>query len=292
MPQPDNPFRQPAQFQAPVSIPALNDGNNLDVAWEIATSYHDIYSSLRHTPQKLAEVRAAAVRAILARARAVIGASKKESKRVTDSLLNRPYAELNIEQTLENIIDKTHLDAADIAVDLKEQKRFDCALMLDTSLSMSGKKLALLSVAAAVLSYRLPSEDFAVISFESTARTIKKIRTTLPIEKLVIKILEVPAMGYTNIEAALNEGLTQLAHGAHKNRVGILLSDGKYTAGDDPIPTAARFRALHVVLLGDFNTDPVACSNLAAAAHGRVYEASSLESLPRVLHKLLSDVLS
>ncbi len=275
-----------------LSVPASSNGNDSDSAWEIATSYHDIYSSLRHNLPKLEAVRVAAVRAILARARAVIGASRKESKRVTDRLSNRPYADLNIDQTLENIIDKTHLDAADIVVDLKEQKRFDCALILDTSLSMSGKKLALLAVAAAVLSYKLPSEDFAVISFESTARTIKKIRTKLPIEKLVIKILEVPAMGYTNIEAGLNEGLTQLVRGVHKNRIGILLSDGKYTAGDDPVPAAARFRSLHVVLLGDFNTDQVACSNMAAAAHGRVYEASSLESLPRVLHRLLSDVLA
>ncbi|UCD56851.1 MAG: hypothetical protein JSV16_13670 [Candidatus Hydrogenedentota bacterium] len=149
-----------------LSIPAIADSlDSADIAWEMATRYHEIRSTLRHLPSRLVEVRSAAVRAVLARARAVIGASRKETKRVTDCLSSRPHAELNIEQTLENIADKTHPTGADIAVDLKEQKRLDCALMLDTSLSMTGNKLALLAVAATVLAYKLPPEDFAIISF-------------------------------------------------------------------------------------------------------------------------------
>ena len=226
-----------------VSIPDVGDDpDSTDLSWEIATRYHDLKLTMRHSPHKLAQVRAAAVKAVLARARAVIGASRKETQRVTDSLSMRAEGELNIEQTLENIMDKAHPHADDIIIDFKRQKRFDCALMLDTSLSMTGQKLALLAVAATVLAYRLPSEDFAIVSFESTATTLKRIRSKMPIERIATKILEVPAVGYTNIEAALGEGLRQLASGRHKNRVAILISDGKYTAGGDPIPVAARYR--------------------------------------------------
>ena len=123
------------------------------------------------------------------------------------------------------------------------------------------------------------------------SNTIKKIRTRLSVEQIAQKILDVPAMGYTNIEAALSEGLSQLALGVHKNRIGILISDGKYTAGNDPIPTASNYKSLHVILTGDFNTDPDACHALASAGHGRLYQASNFAGLPRVLYRLLADIL-
>jgi uncharacterized protein with von Willebrand factor type A (vWA) domain len=156
---------------------------------------------------------------------------------------------------------------------------------------MSGTKLALLAVAAAVVGLKLPSEDFSVVSFESTARLIKKMRKNLPLDQLVIKILEVPAAGYTNIQAGLHEGLNQLKRSRRPDRVGILLSDGKYTLGGDPLLVAKNYLRLHVVLLGDFNIDPRLCAAMAAAGHGRLYEARSFEALPRVLHRLLVDLL-
>jgi hypothetical protein len=159
--------------------------------------------------------------------------------------------------------------------------------MLDTSLSMTGEKLALLAVAATVFAYKLPSKDIAIIAFESTANTIKAIRTQLSVQRIAQKILDVPAMGYTNIEGALSEGLSQLAIGAHKNRIGILISDGKYTAGNDPITVASQYNFLHVILTGDFNTDPATCAAMASAGHGHLYKAPNFQSLPRVLSRLM-----
>jgi len=266
--------------------------NSSDLAWETATKYHDLKLTLGPNHPHIPKARATAVRAVLARAKDVIGASKKETRKKTDSVANRPYAELNIDETLEMIAVKPYPDAYDLIVDYKEQKRLDCALMLDTSLSMSGEKLALLAVAATVLAFKLPAEDYSIVSFESTANTLKKIRSKMTLEKIAQKILDVPALGYTNIESALREGLTQLGLGRHKNRVGILISDGKYTAGKDPIPIAARYKRLHVVLIGDFNTDPEACRSMASSGHGRVYRAPNFQSLPRTLHRLLADLLA
>lgn len=263
-----------------------------DIAWEAATRYHDLKLTLGPNHSQLPKVRATAVRAVLARAKDVVGASKKETRKRKDSLANRPHAELNIEETLENVSVKPYPDNSDIIVDYKEQKKLDCALMLDTSLSMNGEKLALLAVSATVFAYRLPSEDFSIVAFESTANTLKKMRAKMTVEQIAQKILDVPALGYTNIESALSEGLKQLALGVHKNRVGILISDGKYTAGKDPIPAAAGYRALYVVLIGDFNTDPDNCHAMASTGHGRVYKAPNFQSLPRTLHRLLADLLA
>ncbi|RJP18263.1 MAG: VWA domain-containing protein [Candidatus Abyssobacteria bacterium SURF_5] len=242
--------------------------------------------------QKLNFVRASAVRAVLARARAAIGSSKKETKRAFASSQEKPYCELDLDKTVEQVLGKPFPEPSDLCVEYKEQKRFDCALILDTSLSMSGTKLALLAVAAAVVALKLPSEDFSVVSFESSARIIKTIRKSLAVEKLIIKLLEVPAAGYTNIRAGLDEGLKQLKLGRRPDRLGVLLSDGKYTLGEDPLIAAARFPRLHVVALGDFNVDPEFCASMASAGKGRLYEAPSFEGLPRVLHRLLVDLLT
>ncbi len=263
-----------------------------DLAWETATKYHDLKLALGANHPHIPKVRATAVKAVMARAKDVMGASKKETRKKTDSILNRPHAELELDQTLDNIAVKPYPDGSDIIVEYKEQKKLDCALMLDTSLSMSGEKLALLAVAATVLAFRLPAEDFAITSFESAANTLKKMQSKLSIEQIVQRILDVPAIGYTNIESGLSEGLIQLGRGRHKNRVGILISDGKYTAGGDPIPVAARYRSLHVVLVGDFNTDPQACKEMAASGSGHVYRAPNFKSLPRTLHRLLADLLA
>jgi Mg-chelatase subunit ChlD len=262
-----------------------------DSGWQLATQYHEIHPKLRREPKKLAYVRKTAVRAILARAKAAVGSSRKETSKTFVSSTEKPHGELDLDRTLENLLGKHCPETDDLIIECREQKRFDCALMLDTSLSMSGTKLALLAVAAAVVALKAPSEDFCVISFESTARVLKKIRKPLPIDQLIIKILEVPAAGYTNIQAGLREGLNQLKRGRRAKRVGILLSDGKYTLGEDPLVCAHSFSCLHVVLLGDFNIDPKLCAAMAAAGNGRLYEAPSFETLPRVLHRLLVNLL-
>jgi Mg-chelatase subunit ChlD len=114
----------------------------------------------------------------------------------------------------------------------------------------------------------------------------------MSVEQIAQSILDVPALGYTNIGAALSEGLKQLGRGRHKNKVGILISDGKHTAGPDPVPEAARYRSLSVVLVGDFNTDPDTCRAMAAAGHGRLYKAPNFSSLPRALNRFVADLLA
>ncbi len=52
--------------------------------------------------------------------------------------------------------------------------------MMDTSLSMSGKNLALAAVAAAVLAFSVKSEDLAVVAFESSAKALTHLGEETP----------------------------------------------------------------------------------------------------------------
>ena len=61
--------------------------------------------------------------------------------------------ELDEEETLENIMGKEFPEPDDWVTARREERRTEVVLMMDTSLSMSGKNLALAAVAAAVLAF-------------------------------------------------------------------------------------------------------------------------------------------
>ena len=87
--------------------------------------------------------------------------------------MSEPFrGELDEETTLENLLGKEFPDPEDWVSARREARRTQVVLMMDTSLSMSGKNLALAAVAAAVLAFCVKSEDLAVVAFESTAKAL------------------------------------------------------------------------------------------------------------------------
>ena len=104
---------------------------------------------------------------------------------------------------MENMLGKSVADSTDIIVEIKKERRINTALMIDTSLSMTGRKLAWAAVSTAVLAKRINLKDIAVISFESTANVLKHIGKAESMERLIERVLNVYATGYTNIEDGL-----------------------------------------------------------------------------------------
>ena len=121
--------------------------------------------------------------------------------------------------------------------------------MVDTSLSMAGEKMALAAVAAAVLALKLRPGDLAVVLFADGARVVSRFGEEVAPAELVRRMLAVPCGGGTDIAAALAAGHAELQRGRDPARSGLLVSDGVYTSGADPLPAAARFGPLHVLLM-------------------------------------------
>jgi len=156
---------------------------------------------------------------------------------------------------------------------------------------MTGKNIALAGVAAAVLAGKLEPADYALVLFESSATVAKPMNRRMHVRQVVTKILEVPALGYTNIEDALRRGLAELEHGRQRERFGILITDGKYTVGGDPLPLAAKYPRLFVLATEDYKMDRDLCRELAAYGHGRSFPIDDYAELPYVLSSLLNEVL-
>lgn len=264
-----------------------------DRGWEIAQTYHEVKRQLPSAEARR-RAREIAAKAILNRAAQVVGAARRtaRSERLPYSVVGR--GELLIEETLENIVgfgDAAVPRPEDIIMEIREQKRADVVLMIDTSLSMTGKNLALAGVAAAVLAHKVRPQDYSIVVFESSATVAKPLNVPMTREEAISRILEVPAMGYTNIEDGLRKGLRQLERGRNREQLGILITDGVYTEGENPIALAARYPRLYVLMTEAYKMNRELCRELAARGHGRCFAVNDWAELPYAVSRLMREVL-
>ena len=162
---------------------------------------------------------------------------------------------------------------------------------MDASLSMRGEKIALLAVASAVVSLCLPPRRLSLMGFDSGIRWVKKFEEDLPIERIVERVLELPTGGFTNIELALQETEKTLSL-FHKEKANVvLITDGKYTEGNDPTPLASHFPRLHVLKIGRDQAGRSLLFELCARGNGRFFEARKISELPNTMYKAMRTVL-
>jgi Mg-chelatase subunit ChlD len=174
----------------------------------------------------------------------------------------------------------------------KRQKR-KIALILDTSGSMYGRLLLNAALTTSVLAYNMEKEDYAIILFNSTAIVLKKIDEKKQVTSIIDEILDSEAVGFTDISIGLEKGLVELNKVKKKtrNKFGILISDGNYNRGDDPLILAKKYPKLHVIGIpaeNDADRGIDTCRDLADAGHGKFYAVNNFKEIPRALIKLLS----
>lgn len=261
----------------------------LPVGWEAATEYHRLKKTLGPGLKRV-EARDAAVAAVLERARGVLRHQNRPM--VTEALAfqDAPDGELDLDASLDGRRPEGWR-AEDVVVTRRRPWRADLLLVCDLSLSMTGEKLALLAVAAAVMALTVPVEDLGLVVFDTAAHTLKPLGERLPPREFVRRLLDVPAQGYTCMEEGLKAGLGALRAARAAERAAILISDGVYNVGWDPRPLAPRFPHLHVIKIGSGDKDKGLCRDLADAGRGRLVIAEGYEDLPEVTHRLIRSLV-
>ena len=244
--------------------------------------------------------------AVLRRAARLVGPLKAATRTVREPLLEPWGGELDVEATLENLLGKPNPEPGDLIVQRRVDRRHQVVLMVDTSLSMAGEKMALAAVAAAVLALKLRTGDLAVVSFADGARVVSRFGEEVAPAELVRRMLAVPCGGGTDIAAALEAGHAELQRGRDPGRSGLLVSDGVHTSGADPLPAAARFGPLHVLLMEEQMAaarDPGAPVTtwiaprlqvgeaIARAADGGLVRVDGFPALPRRMLEVADRVL-
>ena len=166
-------------------------------------------------------------------------------------------------------------------------------MILDTSGSMYGRLLLNAALTTSVLAYNMDKESYSIILFNSTAMILKKIDEKKSINDIIDDILDSEAVGFTNIQIGLEKGLKELNKVRKKNRnqFGILISDGNYNRGNDPVELAKQYPKLHVIGIpaeNDADRGIETCREIARAGNGKFYAVEDYKEIPHALITLLS----
>ncbi|MFW9882401.1 MAG: VWA domain-containing protein, partial [Candidatus Thorarchaeota archaeon] len=204
--------------------------------------------------------------------------------------------EFSLDETIQHNPLKIHeknLSYKDIYGVVRKRQKRKVALILDTSGSMYGRLLLNAALTSSVLAYNLEKEDYAIILFNSTAMILKKINQKKPVINIIDEILDSEAVGFTNIEIGLEKGLSELnkSRENRKNHFGILISDGNFNRGGDPVEIAKKYPKLHVIGMpseNDATQGIKKCQEIATAGRGKFYAVNDYKEIPRALIELLS----
>lgn len=176
------------------------------------------------------------------------------------------------------------------------------AIVIDTSGSMSGKKIAQARKAAIAAVSRLKDSDIvSVVLYASSAQVLVPATKATDREEIIRKISTVTANGSTALFAGVSKGAAEVRkflNSQSVNRV-ILLSDGKANVGPQSPRELERLGAslvkegISVSTLGlglDYNEDLM--SGLAAAGSGNHTFIEEADDLVAVFNSEFNDLMS
>ncbi len=197
--------------------------------------------------------------------------------------------EVDWEETIDRYAETASMNQETIVVKEPLRVKRSLVLMMDHSGSMSGRKVLTAALCTGVLSCALRDEEFAVILFSSDAHVLKEIDRRRDVHSLIREILEQAPKGFTDIRGALDAGLGQMEKASCKTRIGVLITDGIHTT-KDPVPTAERYKPLHVLGVPSARGKVIKtenCKRLAEAGKGKFLMLKDYEDVPSVILKLL-----
>ncbi len=232
-----------------------------------------------------------AKRIIMKKALRLIGRHPMKSGTLRKRVSYRPSLDFDLETTMENMLDKILLgiiDKKDIVCLERRDKRSVGAIILDVSGSMYGEKNVLASVISAMTIYALsPSDEFSIILFADHPYVIKRMHEKKRVEKLIEEIFNIRPLGYTNISAALKQALRELKKSRTRSRKwALLITDGEYNRGENPLKWASKFRKLHVIQLGGGSRGTQVCRALAYG-RGKYVLVNNVEELLNAVRRVL-----
>jgi MoxR-like ATPase len=258
------------------------------VDWSIAQHYADIKRQLKDQ-RLLRKVKRIAIRAIIHHTLQLLGPTRRRMEFVREPYTPGETGDIEIEMTAEEMLGKTEVGTSDLIVESKVPRKMACVMMLDTSISMSGDKLGMATASLGALAFKLKSIEYGVITFDNAALLMKRLGQRIAIESLVGDLLDVTAVGLTNIEDGLRKGLNELTTSKAKDKVGVIITDGNYTAGKDPSEVAAEYPELFVIMVKSHDSKPQLCERMARLGKGKFVAVDTFEEIPRVLRNLLGD---
>lgn len=154
-------------------------------------------------------------------------------------------AEIELDRSFEKYTEQSErgiLDNLMSYIRQREKKAF--VLMLDHSYSMKGLKIILAAITAASIAQHFKS-DYAILAFSNRISFIKTIDEGSGPEEVLKRLFDLELVGDTDVRLGLEAGLRHINKCDRK--IGLILTDGAWNRGGDPLEMAARFDKLGVI---------------------------------------------
>jgi Mg-chelatase subunit ChlD len=162
-------------------------------------------------------------------------------------------------------------------------------LLVDHSGSMKGHAVGLAAMAAAaVVLTRSERTSASVIAFAADALVIKGQAEQRSPAAIVDDLLSLRGKGRTDLALALRTASRELAREAASERLAIVLSDCRATAGADPLDALSGLDRVDVLGTADDPEAIEAGRRLAARARGRFLPATTFKELEASLLRVLA----
>jgi magnesium chelatase subunit D len=201
------------------------------------------------------ELRAAAQR-LAAQIFFRLGRAGQKPSRGTRRLgASRAEGDLDLEKTLDRWSGPWPPGASDLVTRSWRAHRRTLCLIIDRSGSMSGLAVAIAAVAAASVVLAASEGGWgggrgltpAIVAFSGDVTVLQAQGTRRDPAELVGELVALRGHGMTDLAAALRAAAAQMATGPADERVAVLLSDCKPTAGGDPALALTGINRLHVL---------------------------------------------
>lgn len=197
-----------------------------------------------------------------------------------------PGGDLDVDASLDVLVRATGSGVPAVADELRAtawgRPSAALCLVVDRSGSVGGRRLATAALAAAAVAHRAP-RDWSVVAVNDRAIVVKAQGERRPVPDVVDDLLRLRGHGSTDLALGLTAARSQLDRSRAVRRLTVLLSDGRSTAGADPIATARGLDALAVLAPAD---DAVQARALAEASGARFGTVSGPSDVPRALRLL------
>ena len=117
-------------------------------------------------------------------------------------------------------------------------------MMFDHSYSMKGMKIILAGITASSIAQHF-KRDYAILAFSNRVTVLKAIDESTGPEEVLERLFALELYGDTDTRLALDAGLQHLSN--YEIKKGLVLTDGAWNRGGDPLQAAARFDKLSVI---------------------------------------------
>jgi magnesium chelatase subunit D len=201
------------------------------------------------------ELRAAAQR-LAAQIFFRLGTAGRKPSRGTRRLgASRAEGDLDLEKTLDRWSGPWPPGTSDLVTRSWRAHRRTLCLVIDRSGSMSGLAVAVAAVAAASVVLAASEGGWAggrgltpaIVAFSGDVTVLQAQGTRRDPAELVGELVALRGHGMTDLAAGLRAAAAQMATGPADERVAVLLSDCKPTAGGDPALALTGINRLHVL---------------------------------------------